>query len=134
MPRKSKKQLEEEAKMKAATDESTKVVDEPVKEEGQQEEPVVEQPTEEGDNTDDRLLMDVSDYGSDMSEAETFVKTAVMFYLENKSKVFVEEDTVKKDSFGYDEIVKKIEEFKKSTKFNQYIPKGTVDKFLNSLK
>lgn len=127
MPRKTKKQLEEEAKA-LQTDTKTDKVE--VKESVQEEENVNKVDVKEQQK--EMFTMDISDYGVKPEEAEMFVKNAIKFYFENKSKVFVNPEELSKTLDN--DLTGKIKQFEDQIKYNQYVPKRTVDLFLKSLK
>lgn len=79
--------------------------------------------------------VDVSNYGIKKDEAEKLINTAIKFYFENKDKVFVEpkeeEDSEEKDNTVINDL---INEYEKTLKLFNYVPKSKVISFLKSLK
>lgn len=78
--------------------------------------------------------VDLSNYGLKKDEAEKFINNAIKFYFENRDKNFVvsEEETTL-DTKNTD-VSPVINEFEKSLKLFNYVPKQKVLNFLKELK
>jgi hypothetical protein len=81
--------------------------------------------------------IDVSNYGIKKDEAEKLVNTALKFYFENKDKSFVEpkiEDELEQEVKEPSDLVGMINDYEKSLKLFNYVPKNKVLSFLKTLK
>lgn len=114
------------------------VTEEPVKEETVTEEVMSEVVTEEPAQTKEMFVMDISDYGVKVEEAEKFVKTAIKFYFENKDKQLVEESSTSKKetntNIDMSSVIDKINTFEKGLYKYSYLPKKMVTDFIKDLK
>jgi hypothetical protein len=86
-------------------------------------------------NNSELFAINMSEYGIKTDEAEKFVNTAIKFYFDNRDKVFVENNTVtESETEDNKEVLNFINDFEKSLKLFNYVPKNKVITFLKKLK
>ena len=128
MPRGKKKNVKEENHIEIKNTEETVV-----------ETPLVDTKSEtvqKEEKNEHLFSVNVSDYGIKKDEAEKLINSAIRFYFENKDKVFVEpkEEESVEQSEESSNIIELINEYEKSLKLFNYIPKNKVLSFLKALK